>query len=96
MISLVIGAAMLAGPTQSLLVSDPGAKRLSAACVKAVGEDVSNLPPRNSTLNAMTVRRMSSEWRVDYDVTLQDRMGRSERWVGACTVAAPKVTLARN
>ncbi len=90
MISL-FAAALLAAPAFVLPPSDPQAQTLSDACVAAAERELGEAPPVRSTLNMMKVRREPRDWRVDYDVTLQDRSGRSHQWVGRCTLAAPHV-----
>ena len=89
----ILAAALLAAPSMTLPPSDPQAKSLSDACVAAAVRDLGEAPPVRSTLNTMRVRRDPSAWRVDYDVTLRDRVGRSHQWVGQCTLAAPHVVL---
>ena len=90
MISL-LAAALLATPSMVLPASDPQAQRLSDACVAMAVHEMGEAPPARTTLNTMRVRRDTRAWNVDYDVTLQDHFGRSQQWVGRCTLAAPHV-----
>lgn len=90
----VLAAALLAAPWMTLPASDTHAQHLSDVCLAAAVAQFGEGPGVHGSLEAMKVRRDSRAWTIDYEVTLQDRVGRSHQWVGRCTLAAPRVELA--
>ena len=91
---MALAAALLAAPWMTLPASDPQARHLSDVCLAAAVAQLGEGRPPSGSLQAMKVRRDARAWTIDYDVTLQDRTGRSQQWVGRCTLAAPHVEMA--